>query len=508
MKPEYIMLEEHLNAFINGEIKAQELKHTSAQLGIYQQRNDKFMTRIRVPGGHISVGQFRDAARAIKQHNAGFIHLSTRQDMQVQDVPAEEVLPLIRALTDHGMPFIGGGGNTFRNIMAPPDSGIVSDDVFDVIAYARRLTRAMFSWEKAFKLPRKLKIGFFASSRDEHLAAIQDLGFIAMNKDGKPGFKVYGGGGMGRESAFGVLLFDWIPVEETARCARAMTEMFYDHGNRENRMQARVRFILKRLGETEFKKLFMEYYSKAESGQSMPEWDYDLSGSLSRLKKFDTPESAAREFQAWQELVVTPAKFNHETVSVLLRVPNGNLTSSQMELIADLSEKCGLEFLRLTTEQNLLLPIVHKSALPEIFNFLNDISDNIDLCLKSFSGNIVSCVGANICKIGILDSTAMAQKIADKLDELLITSPELKTKLANRIVEMIRISGCLNSCSGHPAACIGMQGLKKKGEPHYTMFLREGDNKFELSAPQEEPLPLDAAAEKVIDILKQKFNLV
>ncbi|MCP3968308.1 MAG: nitrite/sulfite reductase [Lentisphaerae bacterium] len=507
MNPQYDMLEKHLNDFINEKIKPQELKHTSAPFGIYQQRNGMFMTRIRIPGGHISAKQFRDAADAIEKHQASYAHLSTRQDIQVQDVPVDQVLPLVKELTAHQMPFIGGGGNTFRNIMAPPDSGVSACDVFDVIPYAQRLTRTMYDWEKAFKLPRKLKIGFFASVRDEHLAAIQDLGFIAAMQDGKPGFKVYGGGGMGRESAFGVLLFDWIPESEYIRCAKAITELFYDHGDRNNRMQARIRFIVKRIGKEAFIKLFMEYFEKTVVSEETSSWNYDLNNCSANLKNIASPAPATQEYSTWENMQVYPTSISDEIFSVLLRVPNGNLNSSQMKQIADLADMAGLNFIRLTTEQNLLFPLVQKSILTGFYSYLNEKMNDIDLTLKSFSGNVVSCLGATVCKIGILDSTAMAQKLALRLDELFNGSLPLKEKYAEKILAMIRISGCMNSCSCHPSADIGLQGLKKKGEPHYNLFLRIGDNKFELSVPQEKPLSLDAATEKVIELLKQKFSI-
>ena len=208
--------------------------------------------------------------------------MSSRQDVQLHGVPPENVYAAVRSCTENGLPF-KGGGNTFRNILVSPDSGIAPDSIFDVIPHAKSLTDIIFRWDNAFELPRKLKIGFAASEKDEFMAAIQDLGFVAAIKAGKPGFKVYGGGGMGRESAVGIELLDFIPCAQVPQCALAMTEFFYEHGDRTNRNTARIRFLVKRLGKEKFVELFRDYFNRAQKETSpFPARDLDLEAAAAK----------------------------------------------------------------------------------------------------------------------------------------------------------------------------------------------------------------------------------
>ncbi|MCP3964772.1 MAG: hypothetical protein GY750_08255 [Lentisphaerae bacterium] len=194
----YLLLEKHFNDFSARRINQLEFKHTLNKFGIKQQRNDKFMVRIRIPGGNIPTQQFRDIAVAASKHRVGYIHFSTRQTIQIRDVQAEQMIPLLKTITNYRIPFVGGCNN-FNNIIASPDSGIGEDTIFDVMPFVHNLTQIMFNWDESLKLPRKMKLGFFSSAKDEYMATLQDLGFIAVENNGQRGFKVYSGGGMGRK---------------------------------------------------------------------------------------------------------------------------------------------------------------------------------------------------------------------------------------------------------------------------------------------------------------------
>ncbi len=499
LKAEHLALGQEINKFLNGEISAAELKHSTAPFGIYQQRDGLFMTRIRITGGHITNSEMRIIAETIEKNNIGYAHLTTRQDIQLHGVPAENIYSTVRNCTENGLLFKGGGGNTFRNIAVSPDSGIAPDSVFDVIPHAKSLADIIFKWDKAFELPRKLKIGFASSQKDEFMAAVQDLGFVAKVKDGVQGFKVYGGGGMGKESALGIKLFDFIPSKEVPKCTLAMTELFYDHGNRENRNKARIRFIVKRLGNEKFAELFNEYFEKTildEKG--FPEWELKL--------KPETQKTQAQDInQDWLKYAVSPTRFEDDIVSVRIFVPYGNLNSGQLRKLAEASELYGCPFVRLTQGQDIILPLVHKSNLPELYTFLRTELSDIDLTLESFDGHITSCVGVTVCKIGVLDSPSLGKAIALKLDKAGFT-PETYPD----ILDMIKISGCPNSCAGHPAASIGMQGQKKriddKLEDVYKIFTRTGKTALALAETDDCPIRQDDVPDKILELLKEKFK--
>ena len=193
----------------------------------------------------------------------------------------------------------------------------------------------MFAYDQAFALPRKLKIGFSASPADEHVAAFQDLGFAAVKRRGRPGFKVYGGGGLGNQSSAGVPLLDFLPAAEAPRAALAMASLFSDHGDRENRNTARIRFILRRLGPESFVELFKDYLARtAPVAAAAPPAPYDLGKAVEALKAGREPAPADADYRDWLEYAVTPTAFGGEVVSVRLFVPYGNLPPAGLAAVA------------------------------------------------------------------------------------------------------------------------------------------------------------------------------
>ena len=236
MKKRYVELKEAFDGLLAGTMTPEALKPVAAQLGIYQQRNGAFMVRVRVNGGEVACAKLAGIADLLDAAG-GHAHLTSRQDIQLHDIPAERVVDAVLASDHLGLPFKGGGGNTYRNILVGTDSGLSAEAVFDVYPYAQALNRAMQTCEKAFALPRKLKIGVFASGRDRLRAAVQDLGFVAQRRDGQEGFTVFVAGGMGRESSVGLELFGFLPAFQVVRAAVALTELFYEHGDRANRQE-------------------------------------------------------------------------------------------------------------------------------------------------------------------------------------------------------------------------------------------------------------------------------
>ena len=467
-------LQKQTAAYIAGELSQNDLKHDTAPFGIYPQRDDRFMTRIRVNGGMLPVDKFTAIADIIEAAGADFAHLTTRQDIQLHGLTPDNICLVTELCAEAGLPFQGGGGNTVRNIIVSERSGVNPDDCFDVQPYADALWDFMFKYEKGYQLPRKLKIGFAAGEYDSHMAQLQDLGFIAVeNSKGTRGFRVYGGGGMGRESAAGVKLIDFLPAEKVIQCTVAMTDLFYDHGNRENRNQARIRFIVKKIGAEAFIELFNQYF--AQTIKSAPQCFPD-SGEDYNVKVYSGNPKALPGFELWKKTAVSRTSISDNIVSVRFFVPRGNLNAAQINILASIAECGAAPYFRLSRSQDLILPEVQEEVLPEIYRILRQDLGDIDLTGESFSGHLVACIGSNVCKIGILDSPGMADAAAVKLDELFSDKPEEKAEVFAEIVDTVRFSGCPNSCAAHPAARLGIQGGKKKfadsPEPAGMIFTR------------------------------------
>ena len=509
MKKRYVELQEAFEGFQAGAVTPETLKPVAAQLGIYQQRNGNFMVRVRVNGGEITCDRLAGLAD-ILDATGGHVHLTSRQDIQLHDIAAAHVVEAVMASDRLGLPFKGGGGNTYRNIVVGSDSGLAADAAFDVYPYAHALNRAMQKCEKAFALPRKFKIGLFASERDRLRAAVQDLGFIAKIRDGQEGFTVFVAGGLGRESSVGLELFGFLPAVQMVRAAVALTELFYDHGDRANRHQARLRFLLKRLGAEAFQRLFLECFARTEAPVIHVRAEDHLTALVQDLKR-GRAVKPVEGFALWEPVAVLPTRFGEAVKSVRLFVPYGNLAAGELRKIAALASEYGSPSVRLLATQDILLPLVHGSALPGLYKRLRQELAGIDFTFRSYKGHLVTCVGASVCKIGIADSPAVGDLIAAELDRFLPPDTEDKLRLLRLAADDLRISGCPNACAGHPAARIGIECLKRReGENLLTLGVLFGgaglgeQGQVRLSERQPGgPVPLAKLAQKVLELAGQ-----
>lgn len=456
IKKKYDALEEASAKFAKGEINSAEIKKFTAPLGIYEQRDAKFMMRIRTPGGELSSEQIRFILSLAEEYGIESLHITTRQDLQMHDVPALKLASIARKFLDAGMPFYGGGADTFRNVTSCPHAGFTANSVFDTIPYAKAVSASLMDYDKAFELPRKFKIAFSCCPDDFAMAKFNDLGFIANFADAKRGFEVYSGGGMGRESNPGIKIFDFVEEKEIFRIAIATVNMFHDLGNRNDRSKARLRFVLREKGEQFFREQFHKYLASASEI------------TLHNLKQENTPA---------------------EGELVRLFIPNGNLTREQLAKIANTAFDLGAKFLRFSQEQDIFAGAFHK-ANAKIF-----ISKFPEFSGHNIRGLVKSCVGAKVCKIGLLDAKSHALAASLKLDELLSKYPEnQRLRLSEKICEMIKISGCHNSCGLNRAAKFGFQGTRRNidGEVREFYIFQTGASKSDGIISKNEGIEIQA----------------
>ncbi len=411
-------------AFDAGSIAASELKKLAAPLGIYEQRDGLFMMRIRVSGGELSLGQAEKIIAITGRHGISSLHITTRQDLQLHDVPVSLVPALAEEFLEAGMPFLGGGGDTFRNVTACPQGGFSDSSVFDTVPYAVALSDYLMDFKKAFALPRKFKIAFSCSGDDFSMAKFNDLGFIAkFADDGRKGFEVYSGGGMGRESSPGIRIFEFAAAKDILRIAVGAISFFYDHGNREDRSRARFRFVLSGKGEVFFREHFLEYLDAASGVE-----DFTLS---------------------------FPDRHMHSLIPRLF-IPLGNLSTGEFAKIAGAARESRAEFLRLSQEQDIHAGPFAPDAATEFLRGLPEYSG------ENISGLVKSCVGSKVCKIGLLDARASASAASLELDRIIAEFPgHDRAALVRKLSEMFKISGCHNSCGLNRAAKYGFQGMRK-----------------------------------------------
>lgn len=455
---QYLELENGIIDYTNNIIKSPDLKKKGSKFGIYEQKGKKMMLRLKAVGGELSTQNFKDLVDIMFKQNILFLHLSTRQNYQLHEVDFDKVKSTIELCNNKEMYFRGGGGNTFRSILVSTYTGVDKKSNFDVIPYAKMIENEVFFIDKAFDFGRKLKIGFSNSSDDEFVMAVQDMGFVAKEINGKKGFKVFAGGGMGRGSKIGHILLEFLPEEDLLKAVKAMIELFYDRGDRVNRMQARLRFLVEKIGIDGFRKLFLEYFNKetVENGIIKP---IDYANFIPNLTKFEI-NNTDENYNQWIDFCVKETKFK-DIVSLVLYVKNGDLSKEHAQKLANLLDNINSPIVRATINQNLVIPMVHKSALPYIYEFLNNEIPEIVSESFSIRGQIRACVGSTVCMIGVQDSVSIADSIAVELDNLANLYPQYR-KIIFKEAKNIRISGCPSSCAGIPVAPLGFIGLKKR----------------------------------------------
>nr|WP_307775292.1 nitrite/sulfite reductase [uncultured Cetobacterium sp.] len=458
IEKEYLELQEGINEYSNNNLKSSELKKRGSKFGIYEQKGKQMMLRLKAVGGELSAEKFRGLSDVMNRFEIPYMHLSTRQNYQLHEVDFSKVKSVIEDCNSKKMYFRGGGGNTFRSILVSTYTGVDKSAAFDVMPYARMIENEVFFIDKAFDFGRKLKIGFSNSINDEFVMAVQDMGFVAKERNGERGFKVFSGGGMGRNSRLGYTLVEFLPEKDLLRAVKAMIELFYACGDRTNRMQARLRFLVEKMGIEDFRKLFFKYFEK-ETIENSEVKEIDYVNKIKKLKTFET-KLHSEEFEVWKDICTRKTKFN-DVVSLVLYVKNGDIKRDDVEKLAGIFEDLNIPLVRATINQNIVLPLIHESALPIIFDFLK--KEIPEVVTESFSirGQIRACVGAKVCMIGVQDSPIVADEIGDKLDELANEFPQYR-KIIFKEAKNIRISGCPSSCAGIPVAPLGFIGLKKR----------------------------------------------
>ncbi len=457
LKTEIDELDALIQDYKLGRIDFNELKAHRVPFGIYEQRkDDTYMVRIRCAGGMITPSQLASIAELSEKYGNEYLHLTTRQEVQIHDVVLDDIIPILRELQPMGLSSRGGGGNTIRNIMTDVYSGIHSDQVFDVTPYAVALTSQLISEPDSWRLPRKYKISFSACPADRGLATVNDLGFIAALKEGQQGFTVYIAGGMGARSELGKVLYEFVLPEEIYPIARGLKNLFDKHGNRRNKHDARIRFLWNNMGEAKFRS-HLEAEIAALKQQDLPELDIPLIEDISPL---DTQSAMIQINDADQALWMSRyvlAQRQTGLYAVLIPVALGNLSLKTAVLLAIYLNKFGDNVLRISQDQNLVLRNIPGQALDEVYHF---IKTHFSWAQQpAVLSKLRACAGASTCKLGI----GLSRGLADAINQATLRSGLDLDALQDL---RVNISGCPNSCGQHMLADIGYFGRASRKDAH------------------------------------------
>ncbi|NOY36734.1 MAG: sulfite reductase subunit beta (hemoprotein) [Chlorobi bacterium] len=449
-----------IEEYLAGKIEPVKFKAIRVPMGIYEQRKDNtYMVRIRCAAGYISPGQLKKVARIGMEHNASHVHITTRQELQIHNVSLDKTLLVLQDLYKAGLASRGGGGNTVRNVMASVDAGVSKDELFDVTPYAVALTNKLIAEPDSWTLPRKYKISFSGSDQDNAYAAFNDLGFIARIQKGMRGFKVFIGGSFGDKAMKGHVLFDFVPAEEIFIIADAVKKLFSRYGNRRNRHKARLRFIFYKLGKDKVFELFFKIYEEIKRAQNLL-YEIENPEFISPIYKLKPEVIRSDDFNAWKKRYVEDQKQDN-LKSIVIPFEHGDIDCERLFKIGDFFSQFGDDVIRFSMRQNIRARNIPEQYLGNVYNFLNEI--NVLIHDPFLLNSLVSCTGADTCRLGICMSKGLVSSIRKELEKV-------HFQLDNLNNLNINISGCPNSCGQHKAADLGFYGKVGRNSRMYPAY--------------------------------------
>ncbi|MFO7720637.1 MAG: HEPN domain-containing protein [Gillisia sp.] len=454
VEKDIIDLEKKIRLFREG--KANEEKFRSLRLarGVYGQRQAGVqMVRIKLPFGKVTSEQLRRIADVSDEYSTGRLHITTRQDIQIHHVSLDRTPELWSQLEKDDITLREACGNTVRNITASPTAGIDVEEAFDVSPYAHAAFQFFLRNPVCQEMGRKFKISFSASEEDTALSYIHDLGFIAKLKDGKRGFKVMLGGGLGSQPRHADELYDFIEAEKIIPLIEGVLRVFDRFGERSKRLKARMKFLIKDIG----KDAFMDLVADQNQSLSKEKVQFDLESfeAAPPLQDVQVPSVAIKDtkaYETWKSTNVIPQK-QAGLFAVGIRVPLGDFYTGGARKLADLIKKYAGNELRFSLRQDILVRHVREEFLPFFYSELKKL-DYVEAGYNK-TVDITACPGTDTCNLGIASSTGIASVLEDVLKE------EYPQFINGKDIT-IKISGCMNACGQHNMAEIGFQGMSIK----------------------------------------------
>jgi sulfite reductase beta subunit-like hemoprotein len=439
--------------------------------GVYSLRGQpgRYIIRVRIPAGILTPAHLEAIAGLTEQSEwQSGAHLTTRQGIEIAGVPAGQVTTFLRGTEAAGLTTLRTGGPVVRGVVCCPLSGVGADEVFDVTPYALAADRHLREHGAFQQLPRKIKISFEGCAQDHVRTLVSDIGVRAVRRGDEEGFGIVVGGGLGASPKTASVLEPFIPREDLFPVLKAILRVFNQHGHRDNRARARLKWLLAEWGIERFRSEVLT--ELARFGQ---EWQ---SGkvSLPRVVEEEPPNGASESatipneqadaFQAWRQSNIRIQK-QPGFAAVFVRCPLGDLSPVQLRIVAEAARRFA-GGVRTSIDQNLVLRWVREDLLPELYALLHtaQLADDGVGQLP----DITRCVGATACLSAITNPRTAADAVASAVAAELPGDPVLRHL-------RIRISGCPNSCGHHHAADIGLFGISKKINgrlvPHYAVLL-------------------------------------
>ena len=433
-----------VNDMLDGRLNADRFMALRLQHGIYGQRQaDRYMARIKLPGGRLSTARLNAIAGTIERYSDDdYANVTTRQDIQIHNLQLADTPRLMADLAETGLTTREACGNTVRNVTTCALAGVCPHEHCDVGVVADATARHFMRNPLAQHLPRKFKISFSGCEADCAQAMIHDVGVVAVNTGKRLGFKLHVAGGLGHKPYPAHPLERLYSAAELIPAIEAVVSLHNKHSDRQRRARARLKFWLQTVGPEPFKTQFEEAFARCRSACSdtppSPDWSagQPLSGPL---------PTSPRAIMAQKQ---------PDCFALPISLPNGQITAVQLRAIAALMDRLGLQECRATQDQNLLILNVPQAELGNAGQTLLQAG----LTRPTAGDDVVACPGTTTCRLGITDARALAGALHNR-------APDLR----------LRISGCHNGCGHHYVSDIGFHGEGKRRHgrliPHYTLHL-------------------------------------
>ena len=460
---------------LDGEITEDQFKPLRLMNGVYLQLH-AYMLRIAIPYGTLAPRQMRMLAHIARTYDKGYGHFTTRQNLQFHWPALADVPQILEELASVEMHCIQTSGNCIRNVTADHFAGAAADEVADPRPYAEILRQWSSVHPEFSYLPRKFKIAVTGAERDRAAIQVHDIGLhLKRNEKGELGFAVYVGGGLGRTPMVAKKIRDFLPERDLLSYATAILRVYNLHGRRDNKFKARIKILVHETGTEELTaQIESEFAALKESELKLPEADirsieaYFAPPALPARPEGDAVIAVAADhkgFSNWlRRNLHTHKNPDYASVTISLKgigeVP-GDITADQMDAVADLAERYAFNEIRVSHEQNLVLPHVARADLKAVYDWLVDIG--LATSNAGLVTDIIACPGLDYCALANARSIPVAQEISrrfaaqEKQDEI----GDLK----------IKISGCINACGHHHVGHIGILGVEKKGTELYQVTL-------------------------------------
>ena len=459
---------------IDGVLTEEEYKPFRLQNGLYLQLH-AYMLRIAIPYGSLSSRQMHKLADIAERWDKGYGHFTTRQNIQFNWMKLQDVGDVLEALSEVDMHAIQTSGNCIRNVTADHFAGAAKDEVEDPRITAELLRQWSTGHPEFAFLPRKFKIAVTGCDDDRAVIAFHDIGIqIIRNQQGEIGYRVMIGGGLGRTPLIGQVLSDFVPKADLLCYLESVMHIYNRYGRRDNKYKARIKILVQEQGLEETKAQIEAHFNAIKDSHPpvsealMAQITADFAPpDFSHITAFDL-ESQLRispEFARWAEQSLHEHRDNnHVSVSISLKkhgATPGDASASQMRVMADIAKAYAYDELRVSHEQNIILPHVPKAHLLTIYQLLKEAelaTANIGLV-----SDIIACPGLDYCGLATARSIPVAQQIATHFETL-------KSEYDIGPLK-IKISGCINACGHHHVGHIGILGLDRAGVENYQITL-------------------------------------